>query len=335
MNLWNCRLSVTRAGSLCFCGKENDMRIGSVSHSLLMLIAGGTASLILAAGPARAAPRAQADLVEFEKMTWVEVKSALAAGKTTALIYTGGVEERGPQDANGGHNLMAHATVEAIARELGNAIFLPVLPYTPNDAESIPGTIGITNELLAAMLGRIAEQAALNGFRNVILMGDHGGGQPQVYEEVAKKLDGNLSGGARVFYCDQVYRPANDAFDRYLTQHGYPLGLHGYLFDTSEMMYLDKDNTWVRRDLISSAVGDPVVGHTAGDGKAQFGPHSPQNGILGDARRSTAELGKRAFDMKVDYAVRQIRSLLPDLSGGGAALPSGNSTAATSSSPAS
>ena len=283
------------------------MRIGSVSHSLLMLIAGGTASLILAAGSARAAPRAQADLVEFEKMTWVEVKSALAAGKTTALIYTGGVEERGPQNANGGHNLIAHATVEAIARELGNAIFLPVLPYTPNDAESIPGTIGITNELLAAMLERITEQAILNGFRNVILMGDHAGGQPQVYEEVAKKLDRHFRpSGVRVFYCDQVYRPANDAFDQYLAQHGYPPGLHGYLFDTSEMMYLDKDNTWVRRDLVSSAVGDPVV-----DGKAQIGPQSPYNGIQGDARRSTAELGKRAFDMKVDYAVRQIRSLLP------------------------
>src|ERR1700728_827657 len=112
------------------------MRIGPVSHALLMLIAGGTASLILAAGSARAAPRAQTDLVEFEKMTWVEVKSALAAGKTTALIYTGGVEERGPQNANGGHNLIAHATVEAIARELGNAIYLPVLPFSPNEADA-------------------------------------------------------------------------------------------------------------------------------------------------------------------------------------------------------
>jgi len=285
---------------------ESEMRMGSVSHSLLMLIVGGVASLILGTGSAQAAPRAQTDLVEFEKMTWVEVRAALAAGKTTALIYTGGVEERGPQNANGGHNLIAHATAEAIARKLGNAIFLPVLPYTPNDAESIPGTIGITNELLAAMLERIAEQAALNGFRNVILMGDHAGGQPQVYEQVAKKLDGTLSGGARVFYCDQVYRAANDAFDQYLAQHGYPPGLHGYLFDTSEMMYLDKDDTWVRRDLVSSAIGDSVA-----DGKARFGPQSPQNGILGDARRSTAELGKRAFDMKVDYAVRQIRSLLP------------------------
>jgi creatinine amidohydrolase len=291
------------------------MRVRSVSRCLLLSAACGAASFT--AGPAHAAQSAQAmpcpktDRIEFEKMTWVEVKCALAAGKTTALIYTGGVEQRGPQNANGGHNVIAHATVEAIARKLGNAIFLPVLPYTPNDAESIPGTIGITDELLGAMLERIAQQAALNGFRNIIIMGDHGGGQPQVYQQVVKKLDGQLSGAARVFYCDQVYRPANDAFDEYLVQHGYPLGLHGYIFDTSELLYLDKDNTWVRRNLIPSAVGDPVIGHTAADGKAQFGPQSPQNGILGDARRSTAELGKRAFDLKVDFAVKQIRSLLP------------------------
>src|SRR5438477_5800855 len=212
---------------------ESDMRIGSVSNSLLMLIAGATASLMLAAAPACAAQCAKTDLVEFEKMTWVEVKCEIAAGKTTALIYTGGVEERGPQNANGGHSLIGHATVEAIATELGNAIFLPVLPYTPNDAEPIPGTIGITNALLAAMLERITEQAFLNGFRNVILMGDHAGGQPQVYEEVANKLNARY-GALRVFYCDQVYRPANDAFDQYLAQHGYPLSLHGGIPDTSE-----------------------------------------------------------------------------------------------------
>jgi creatinine amidohydrolase/Fe(II)-dependent formamide hydrolase-like protein len=34
------------------------------------------------------------------------------------------------------------------------------------------------------------------------------------------------------------------------------------------------------------------------------------NGITGDARRSTAALGKRVFEMKVDYAVNQIHRLL-------------------------
>jgi creatinine amidohydrolase len=292
------------------------MRVGSVSQFLLASIACGAASLLIpgsahAAQAAQTLPCPHTNQVEFEKMTWVEVKCAIAAGKTTALIFTGGTEQRGPQNANGAHNFIAHETAEAIARKLGNAIFLPVLPYTPNDAESIPGTIGITNELLEGMLERIAQQAALNGFRNIIIMGDHGGGQPDVYQQVAKKLDGELSGGARVFYCDQAYRPANDAFDHYLVQHGLPIGLHGYLFDTSELMYLDRGNTWVRRNLIPSAVGDPVVGHTAGDGKVQFGPHSPQNGIMGDARRSSEQLGKLAIDLKVDLAVKQIRSLLP------------------------
>src|SRR3954469_429788 len=123
--------------------------------------------------------------VEFEMMTWPEVKAAIAAGKTTALIYTGGTEQRGPQNVNGGHNLMAQETVKAIALKLGNAIFLPVLAYTPNNASAdLPGTIGLTPELLGAVLERISEQAIATGFKNVIIMGDHGGGQPATYTEV-------------------------------------------------------------------------------------------------------------------------------------------------------
>ncbi|MEO7966058.1 MAG: creatininase family protein, partial [Gemmatimonadaceae bacterium] len=80
------------------------------------------------------AQAARESLVEFEMMTWPEVQQALAAGKTTALFYTGGTEQRGPQNVNGGHNLMGKATVKVIAQKLGNAIAMPVLPYTPNNA---------------------------------------------------------------------------------------------------------------------------------------------------------------------------------------------------------
>jgi len=266
------------------------------------------ATLMLAhADFAAAAGAKDSHLIEFERMTWPEVKAALAAGKTTALIYTGGVEQRGPQNANGGHNLMGHATVEAIAQKLGNAIYMPVLPYTPNNANAnLPGTIGITPDLLSALLERIAEQSIANGFKNVILMGDHGGGQPKVYDEVAKKLNDKYSAqGTHVYYCDQVYVPANDAFNDYLAKNGYAPSLHGGLPDTAEMLYLDKDNTWVRKKLLPSAVGDPVV-----NGKAQVGADSPHNGITGDARRSTKELGKKIFDMKVDYAVKQIQGFV-------------------------
>ena len=257
--------------------------------------------------PASAAPKPKEPLIEFEMMTWPEVKEALAAGKTTALFYTGGTEQRGPQNVNGGHTLMGKATVKAIALQLGNAIAMPVLPYTPNNASAtLPGTIGLTPEILAAILERVSEQAIATGFRNIILMGDHGGGQPNVYREVARKLDDKYAPqGAHVYYCDEVYIKAQADFDKWLADNGYPASSHAGIPDTSEMLYLGGD-VWVRKELIKTALGDPVrqPGQPR-DSTAQ----RVNNGISGDARRSTAELGKKVFDMKVDYAVKQIRSL--------------------------
>ena len=126
----------------------------------LVVALSGTIAQAQTQAHAAPAEAAGAQNVEFEMMTWPEVKAALAAGKTTALFYTGGTEQRGPQDVNGGHTLMGRATVKAIALKLGNAIAMPVLPYTPNNASAdLPGTIGITNDILAATLERISEQA--------------------------------------------------------------------------------------------------------------------------------------------------------------------------------
>jgi len=261
--------------------------------------------------PKRAAARAAPPLVEFEMMTWPEVKAAIDAGKTTALVYTGGTEQRGPQNVNGGHNLMGRATVKAIALKLGNAIALPVLPYTPNNASAeLPGTIGLTPEILAAVLERVAEQSIATGFKNVILMGDHGGGQPNVYRDVARKLDDQYAPqGSHVYYCDEVYTKANGDFDAWLEAAGYPRSSHAGIPDTSEMLYLGGDAGWVRKDLVKTAMGDPLPPRGQ---RAQRDPSVPRinNGIGGDGRRASAELGKRLFDMKVDYAVRQITALL-------------------------
>jgi creatinine amidohydrolase/Fe(II)-dependent formamide hydrolase-like protein len=184
--------------------------------------------------------RADQTLVEFEMMTWPEVKTALAAGKTTALFYTGGTEQRGPQNVNGGHTLMGRATVRAIALKLGNAIAMPVLPYTPNRASAtLPGTIGLTDTLLMAVLERVTEEAISTGFKNVVVMGDHGGGQPNSYRDVAKRLDDkHAKDGVHVFFCDSVYSKANADFDKWLTAHGYPTSSHAGIPDTSEMIYL-------------------------------------------------------------------------------------------------
>jgi creatinine amidohydrolase/Fe(II)-dependent formamide hydrolase-like protein len=266
-------------------------------------------------------------LVEFEMMTWPEVKAALDAGKTTALVYTGGTEQRGPQNVNGGHTLMGREIAKAIALKLGNAIVLPVLPYTPNQASAqLPGTIGLTPELLAALLERITEQAMTSGFKNVVVMGDHGGGQPATYAEVAKKMDAKYAPeGKHVYFCDEVYAKAQGDFDKWLGDHGYPRSSHAGIPDTSTMLYLGGDKGWVRKELIATAEGDPVPppgARSQGRGRGTADPNSTSlpaatnaaarknNGITGDARKSTAALGKMQFDIKVDYAVKQIQGFL-------------------------
>ena len=286
------------------------------------LAASAALALVLTFGHAPAfAAAAPSNLVEFEMMTWLEVKAAIAAGKTTALVYTGGTEQRGPQNVNGGHTLLGKYTVKAIAEKLGNAIAMPVLSYTPNNASAeLPGTIGLTPDILGLVLERIAEQSIQSGFKNVVLMGDHGGGQgplgpKNVYDTVAKKLDAKYAPqGIHVYYCDQVYAPANAEFDRITTAKGLPLGAHAGISDTSEMMYLEKGHgdDWVRKDELKNAVGIPLTpdGKPAGDG--------PKNGIMGDARPSTVELGKLMFDTKVAYAVKQIQGFIPPKKAGGA-----------------
>jgi creatinine amidohydrolase/Fe(II)-dependent formamide hydrolase-like protein len=252
---------------------------------------------------------AQKPVVEFDMMTWAEVKKAIHEdGKTTVLVYNGGTEQRGPQNINGGHTLMAQQTVRAIALKLGNALTAPVLPFSVNEASAeLPGTIGLTGPLFAAINEQVAEQLIKSGFKNVVLMGDHGGGQKEL-GEVARKLDAKYSSqGIRVVFCDETYEKAQGDYEKWLAANNYPSGGHAAVMDTSEMLYLGGDKGWVRKELLPTALGDPVRQRS---GTPDPNAKRVNNGITGDARPSTAELGKRIFDMKVDYAVRQIKQLL-------------------------
>src|SRR5471032_3263244 len=292
------------------------------SLTILPVLALSAATAFAQAPAAKPAPAmkpaaaTKAPLVEFEMMTWPEVKAALAAGKTTAIVYTGGTEQRGPQNVNGGHTLMARATSKAIALKLGNAIVMPTLAYSPNRASAdLPGTIGLSNEVFGQMLTEISEQAIITGFKNVMIMGDHGGGQPAVFTDVAKKLDAKYAPqGKHVYFVDEVYAKAQGDFDKWLAANHYPVSSHAGIPDTSTMMYLGGDKGWVRKELIATAEGDPMPPPGArGQGRGTPDPNAPprkNNGITGDARPSTVALGKQAFNIKVDYAVKQINGFL-------------------------
>jgi len=153
-------------------------------------------------------PIAAVDSVWTEELTWMEVRDAIKAGKTTALILTGGVESNGPHLATGKHNFILKVMGEAIARKLGNALVAPIVTLEPGrpDADRVaPGSVFLSQATYRAVLTDMAMSLRGMGFTNVILMGDSGGNQGAM-KEVAATLDEKYkASGARVYFIPEYY----------------------------------------------------------------------------------------------------------------------------------
>ncbi len=122
--------------------------------------------------------------VWIEEMTWMDVRDAIKAGKTTAIITTGGMEPNGPWLVTGKHNYVLHTNCDAIARRLGNALCAPIVKFVPEgriDPPSghmtSPGTISVNEATFRALLSDIVHSLKQHGFTNIILIGDSGGNQ--------------------------------------------------------------------------------------------------------------------------------------------------------------
>jgi creatinine amidohydrolase len=68
-------------------------------------------ALLLAAVSASAQTRS----VHIEDLTWFEIRDAMAAGRTTAILYAGGTEQNGPPMSLAKHNLIARHVAGQIA----------------------------------------------------------------------------------------------------------------------------------------------------------------------------------------------------------------------------
>lgn len=117
--------------------------------------------------------------VFIEDLTWLEVRDAIRAGKTSVIIATGGVEQNGPYLVTGKHNYVLQATVETIAKKLGNTLVAPFVPFVPEgDIQPptghmlYPGTISVSQKTFVLLLSDIASSLKAHGFKHIFLIGD-------------------------------------------------------------------------------------------------------------------------------------------------------------------
>jgi creatinine amidohydrolase/Fe(II)-dependent formamide hydrolase-like protein len=240
---------------------------------------------------------AQTRSLHIEDLTWLEIRDAMAAGRTGAIIYAGGIEQNGPHMSLAKHNLIARHVAGEIAQRLGTALVYPVMPFSPagdvvekTGHMRFPGTVSLSSEVFLGVMRQVAQSAVAAGFKQVYLMGDHGGGQAEL-RLAAEGLDADARRkGARVYYVDVATEPGRQ-MNAYLAERKITPGGHAGVTETAQVVALDPEGRHVHRDRFAASAAGP----------------EPATGVLVDPTPATAEMGRIFLDYKVASAVEQIR----------------------------
>lgn len=234
----------------------------------------------------------------LEEMTWPEIRDALAKGKTTVIIPTGGAEQTGPHIVTGKHNFILEYTSLMIAHRLGDTLVAPIIPIVPEGSISPPegnmlhpGTISLRPSTFAALLEDTARSLKQHGFKTICLIGEHGGSQP-VLKVVAEGLSEEWKKeGVKVLYINEYYDEQNGQLEalKKMGQNDPNPQAHGGLADTSEMMAVKPKG--VREQL--------------------RGPYGANDfatlGVDGSSNKASLIIGAKLVDLKVEGAVKQIK----------------------------
>jgi creatinine amidohydrolase/Fe(II)-dependent formamide hydrolase-like protein len=245
---------------------------------------------LLASGLSAGARADASKTVFLEELTWTELRDQVRAGKTTVIVPIGGTEQSGPHMVLGKHNVRAKALAGRIAAALGDALVAPVVAYVPEGSIDppaahmrFPGTISVPDAAFETTLEYAARSFRRHGFRDIVLIGDHGGYQKGL-ARVAAKLNREWAGApTRVHAVEEYYRSTDADYAQLLKRQGFrddEIGTHAGLADTS--LSLAVDPQLVRTERLR-------------DGTA----FTPADGVHGDPRRSSAEAGQAGVDLIV------------------------------------
>jgi creatinine amidohydrolase len=232
--------------------------------------------------------------VFLEELAWTDVRDATQAGRTTIIIPVGGTEQNGAHMALGKHNVRVRVLSGRIASALGNALVAPVIAYAPQGPVSpptghmrFPGTITVPDDVFEKTLESAARGFRLHGFKDIVFVGDHGGYQ-KILRRAADTLNRDWAKTSVRAHAILEYYDAFESYAQSLKEKGFKpeeIGTHAGLADTAVALAVDP--ALVRSDRLQRS--------------------AKTDGVSGDPRRATADLGKAGADLIVERTVDAIR----------------------------
>ena len=247
--------------------------------------------------------------IRMERMTSPEIGAAIEAGVTTVVVAAGAVEQHGPHlplfmDSEHGDRLAVE-----IARRLGDALVGPTIRIGWSDHHlAFPGTVSLGKDTFLAVCRDYCLSLAQHGFRRVCFVPSHGGNFAPLAEardafNEAAGPDCSVDVYADLIEVIGTWREIAEAE----AGLGYRVGGHADIAETSIMMALH--DGLVREELaacgqLTTPSEEPeLIRRVLSEGFRSVTP----NGILGDARGATAELGEKMITALADRIAAHFR----------------------------
>ncbi|HEX4517999.1 MAG TPA: creatininase family protein [Gaiellaceae bacterium] len=237
----------------------------------------------------------------MEEMTWPEIKEAMEAGRTTALLACGASEQHGPHLPTGTDTYLGSAIAERAARIAGNALVAPTLrPGLSEHHMHFPGSFSLRIETFVALLEDYCESLARQGFERIVLFPSHGGNS-----DVMRAYGPTLARAQRG-RCEVIVRAGADfqkMFDL-LAGRGVGMGaagVHAGYAETSEMLECQPHLVHMDRAVPGRCDEDFYKPENIGRSQMEsylegIQTQSP-TGVLGDPTGATAEAGVEILEL--------------------------------------
>lgn len=234
--------------------------------------------------------------LHLEHLSSPEVGEALERGWTSVIVAFGAVEQHGPHlpmlvDAEHGTRL-----AEAAARRMGKTLVAPTVRVGCSSHHlAFAGSLSVRRSTLQAVARDHCTSLARHGFRRVCLVPTHGGNFAPLAEALPE-LDEAAGPDCRV----RAFTDLDALLELWtrvveeVTGQGGRVGGHADIAETALMLAF-------RPELVREALAEAGFTGTVDDALLERGFREgfdviSANGILGDARGASAELGERLLE---------------------------------------
>jgi creatinine amidohydrolase len=245
----------------------------------------------------------------LEELSWTDVEARLAAGTRTVLVMTASMEQHGPHLPTMTDTAIGYAVGARVAEKLGDALLAPVIrPGCSDHHLAFPGSLSLPEPVFIDTVMAYVRSLAPHGFDRFVLLSAHGGNFSPLEKAAARLREEFASKAVTIldFTGRDALRETMEVMIGAGTRFGRPQevdAIHADLTETSVL--LARHGHLVHLDRLEAGkMGHIDLNELFAKGLRAITP----NGILGDARGATAEIGEAVVEALAEAIVRFVRS---------------------------